>query len=756
MKRQQGRVGARAVLVVIAGAGVAALFGAVACGQRPPELAQSQVREELPVVGRGADADASVIDDGATKAAAQSADSTGAPYRLNRTTWRITIDPRPIARTRCWLSVVDGGERDERVVEWDPSSSDAPERFVTLRRGESPALRCASEVVTVGAERRTESFTYVFDAPSPSLRIEGRLVGLTSDAGPSLSSWASATPWSSAGLPYSSRTNPSVSQGGTRSLDPLTPLFSELATVIAEIAVDRAKAGAQEAAKERLRDVVCRIGYGAEGSDDIKPIAGGLRRCDDAKVKSGTCSLVFKKTCASLDFLRLEELAASADAIGRALAGDLSAYAFTAVGDVLASKESDRVVGLTVNSLNRSLQGLIDGNAVRTEREFQTLLLGLAEVPLLQDSEDAERYSWRCAVGMGAAVLRECLERDVCSADALRTAFERELDAPSPPCDDARVALRRNWPELPGILARAVDVMRPPPGVSPNQTAKAATVIVLEILEKRADWYGARGAGSGPAAEHVRAVFDATKALSTALFDRDYAAAAVASARLVSSAVARCDQENQADERHCEKLDLAQLKRALALLNAFVSYAASYRKEPNGTTDGKSDAERERARRDERKRAMNDLVDAMADRSGRRGDVIFSLGVGVGFTAGRGRDESVRSYSVAPSLALPTGPSVDYLCGRALGLHLQVPLLDLGQFTTVSKDGELQDKPTFASAFLLGVQPGLLFFPTTKIPLVLAGDFGWAPGLKLAQESDAGVLRLGMFLGTYIPFIDFN
>jgi hypothetical protein len=833
--------------VVVAALGIAA--GGVACGSPAKTKTQADVdraREAGIQEGRFIAAQELAA---ASRAAAKRTDNEGKPYRLNRETWRVTVTPRPVVRTRCWISTETSGapqDRDERVVEWDPSTSDSPDRFVTLRRGPDATLRCAAESSDVGSGDTPDTITYDFDSGAPSdsgvATAGGTLVHLTATdkTRAALRVDVAAKRWSDAGaVPYSSWVNPPVSQGGQRSLDPLTPLFTELATVIAEVAVERAKSGVNELAKERLRSFVCKIGYGVSSSRGASAVIGGVKLCKSA----ADCDVVFKKTCASIDFLRVEELAASADALGRALAGDLTEYAFRALRVRVGKGETDQIVGLTLDSLNRSLQALIDGNAIRTERDFQALLIGLSQVPVgpsvaparkkerseaekalrsaladagvapaadasaekLQEQARVESIrrrvkpdgdagtidelfsleerlraavdslkrtpeanAWRCGVGIGGAVLRECLERDVCSVSALQTSLEKELKDPSNECPvGVTQKIRREWPELPTILARAVDVMRPPPGTSASQTAKAATVIVLEVMEKLATW-GAKERETDEAVrkadEEVRTAFDATKALTTALFDRDYAGAAVASTRLISSAIAKCGEDNSSwdEKKYCDTgLDYARLKKSVALLNGFVSYAASYRKEPSGASDGKSDAEREKARRDERKKAMNDLVDAMTDRSGRGREHIVSFGVGVGFASSRAaRGESLE---FAPNLTLPTGVAWDWTpdprVGKSpwkyLGSHVQLSLLDVAQFMAVTKDGEVQDKPGFGTAFLFGTQLGALI-GSPKYSFLLGADLGYAPGMKLPNVDNTGVWRVGGFVGTYIPFIDFN
>lgn len=51
----------------------------------------------------------------------------------------------------------------------------------------------------------------------------------------------------------------------------------------------------------------------------------------------------------------------------------------------------------------------------------------------------------------------------------------------------------------------------------------------------------------------------------------------------------------------------------------------------------------------------------------------------------------------------------------------------------------------------LGVTVG-----TPSRSVLVGADLGYAPGMKLPNVDKAGVWRVGGFVGTYIPFIDFN
>src|SRR5207302_8010907 len=99
-------------------------------------------------------------------------------------------------------------------------------------------------------------------------------------------------------------------------------------------------------------------------------------------------------------------------------------------------------------------------------------------------------------------------------------------------------------------------------------------------------------------------------------------------------------------------------KKGVALLNGFVSYASTYKNDQNDKPN--SDADREKLRHDERKKAMEALIDSATDRTNRGGAVIVSAGVGVGFNVGRAsRDFGDTFWS--PTLSLPLGVAIQYL-----------------------------------------------------------------------------------------------
>jgi hypothetical protein len=82
--------------------------------------------------------------------------------------------------------------------------------------------------------------------------------------------------------------------------------------------------------------------------------------------------------CKALDAVRIQELAASSKVLARALAGDLAEYAFR----YLHEQNSDPFSGALLDWLQQAIAGLIDGQSIGTERDFQAMLLKLGKVPV--------------------------------------------------------------------------------------------------------------------------------------------------------------------------------------------------------------------------------------------------------------------------------------------------------------------------------------------------------------------------------------
>lgn len=678
-----------------------------------------------------------------------------------------------------------------------------------------------------------------------------------------------------------------------RSIEPLAAIGAELATVIADVVIDRAKAGALRQVKDFMSDKLCtRL-----TRDVLANFLPATRSAEEIRLLPRTCNVITAT--------RVEELAASSKAIERALAADLvnlSTQMLTRHLESEASANAD-VLGPLLDRVDRVLVSLIDGRAITSERDVQLLLLELASVgvpagtkkpkepdggaspkalnlvgfsavpgvllqaKLPEQGGDARANEWRCLLEAGFAVLTECIQRGECTAERLQSSLESELAAASKPADGTGdgcggLMSLQSWPELPSLLVRSIDVLRPPPGTSANTTAKGALNIFFDVLDHVLRIPDSGGRLSLQPLTRQR--IDLSRQLANAVLDKDVAAALISAASFVTTSIApdcaTCDDDNidnvaafcanfgtevqqttcekqraeaariwaMADDTRAEarkaaaeepedalalttqaiaaedavrtecraikdesgfcdedgkvKIRSVDARKAFALLNGFISYSSTYMQEAP-SDDPAENAERERLRHEERKKAMESLIASVTDRTGRGGDWVFSAGVGVGLQSLRWPqgcsvtvDDKTTEGSCdgehdwTPNLSLPMGIAVDRLPRAAdsassyVGWHFQLSMLDIAQYASFSREGEVAE-PKISNAALLDFGAGMLI-GTPETSVLLGIDIGYAPGLSfetttekdgvVSTKSSTSMIRGGFFLGTYIPLWDFN
>ena len=621
-----------------------------------------------------------------------------------------------------------------------------------------------------------------------------------------------------------------------RSLEPLASIGTELLTVIADVAIDRAKAGAVQQAKYFIDDQLCSRLTRSALAQYLPPKAQS--ETDDVRLLPRTCNVIMAS--------RLEELAASSKTLERALAADLVNLSIQVlIADLDREQHGVKHLKPILKTVEQILGSLIDGRSISSERDVQLLLLEFARVGMPGEAAgEGSSDRWQCAIEAGFSVLAECIQRGNCSAERLQRSLQEEFEHPSEgPCkkilrNDAR------WQQLASVLARSIDVFRPPSGTSANATAKAAMNVIFDLIEFVLEYKGMR------VTSFERQRIDLSRRLANAVLDKDVASALVAAGAFVVNSIDRpcvsCDNQDisrvaeycqvfggndnekkACADKHNEAQDLwdrgkgdeakkaegevrktcetvrnnsgnkdfcsddeevritsANARKAFALLNGFISYASTYQKAPS-SGNAAEDAAREKVQHEERKKAMESLINSVTDRSGRGRNWVASLGVGVGFQVGRwGEDCNVVGdptdtcdtfYDPIPNLSLPMGFAIQYLPAAPqggtsrrvrdyLGFHLQLNALDIGQYATFNQHGDVAE-PTIASATLLGGAVGVLIgSPETSFLLGLEG--GYAPGLELEHTETSGtaevttrtsgMYRFGAFVGTYIPFWDFN
>lgn len=265
--------------------------------------------------------------------------------------------------------------------------------------------------------------------------------------------------------------------------------------------------------------------------------------------------------------------------------------------------------------------------------------------------------------------------------------------------------------------------------------------------------------------EYVLAMIQALRAVTATLRGEDPATTVAQLAAVIKKSVTDyCTQTVKDVHSKCKSpLTSAQLQRGLAVIAALASYGASYR----STSDSEDAAEVAKLRAEERKKALEEVIDAFTDRSQRRGEEVWSLGSNVSLGYQRsynreknsGDDIALEGSVNRNALSLPMGLAYQRLPQKdQLGGHVMLTVLDLSQYLTLSEDMKIPE-PELTSALRLGIEAGLLW-GEPNFPISLTLGIAWLP--QVTYQDDAGQtgsyreVRVNGSIGIYVPFLDFN
>ncbi len=388
-----------------------------------------------------------------------------------------------------------------------------------------------------------------------------------------------------------------------------------------------------------------------------------------------------------------------------------------------------------------------------------------------------------CGLDLAFVALSRCAEDGACTASDISRIIQapheyfRPASGVSAVCWDQHGRFRdlaETWPDLDVFVSRAKAVLAPPSNATDDEVVSAAVELFFDAFERLQ-------CGKRPLDcrnDKGFLMLQTLRPIVRALAERDVATVLTKSGELVHQYLnAHCTKE---DESKCRDY-LGTLHRATELIGVIAAYAATFEDKAQGEEAAK-------AAREARKRAIESLIDAATDRREREGDWIASLGANVGFGAGwqRVRSDSVDRFGeterMGLQLGLPMGIALQKLpsgkkgrnvpgwnrpfawIGRLrckwCGLHLQLSLVDLGQFLA-TKDGELNHL-SWRDFATMGGQVGIIVGkPTT--PFVAGVDLRWSPSLfpdtdemGTQMNEKQGAIRLMVFASYYVPFFDLN
>ncbi len=600
------------------------------------------------------------------------------------------------------------------------------------------------------------------------------------------------------------------SVASTRSLDLLSKVGEELLEATAEVVVERAKRRGMRLLSKRLTTDVCENMVLLSKPKTATALAAAARKAvadNDSKHER-----LLPRTCEALEGIALADIMASGEILRRSLTGDLVNFATgtilnyvdVALEDDLVQEDQERVHAI-LKAVSGLAVRLAEGEKTLTEADFQYLTLTLADIAGKQPNANSPLL---LALHGALMSLTECLAEGTCEADRLAYLVQSYLD-------DQVEGNYADVAAITSIALRAKQVLRPPPGASPSEVANVALHLALDVVQlileqelNRAKYVTSKSKELESSAKskilekiatlNADALSDGEKyALTDELFrtvsetvmkeqtvpKEDSSAAKSKQEKLQTvlallprlrallDGVTRRDLAGglqaaiplviAATTAGCKKKCVVKfsddnLKKWFRIIGAIVSYSTSYAK-----IEGEDQAAIEKQRGEIRKKAMNDLIDAATDRTGRDDDRIWSLGAGVGFGrlwVGKNGDEG---FEDDLALSIPLGLSVEFKTRKpilplfgatAMRPHIQFSALDLANY--LRKEGGEVVEPNLYTAVDFNARLSMAFWDYVDVGAVI----GWTPYQK-GDDGEISELQggyAGVFVGTYIPIFDLN
>jgi hypothetical protein len=521
---------------------------------------------------------------------------------------------------------------------------------------------------------------------------------------------------------------------------PAVEVVSEVMSVMAEIAVERAKRNGLELLKARLIKEVC--GAKLSSAEEAAPL--------------------LKETCALVKQTSFERLAGEPTPLFVSLARDLLAAGAAHAGcEKGATNAQCRFIKAVLPTLIRIVSSSIArGHPVVTKEDAWVVTASVIHGSWL--SSVTVRTRDGCKDGCVPRFVRFGLDA---ASICLKFKADRAADRTPDVACDLPMIVRRLVQDVSGAAE-----IEPVDEVEIVEASRIATLALQAALAMRQEV--ATGVQTPNAHERLRAsvelvfaILDAgqpgsgvpevlpqVKMLLLATMDGDEPRMITAGAEILVT-VLKDDLKGR-----------RSLQKATALLSAVAGYASTFAKKETDEKD-------KTALRESRKRVIEGLIDATTVRGGRYGDLVWSFGSTVGFTMGI---QSVRGTRVGglqfmpPQLSLPLGVAMQVLPGKGVedpqpdqiykGFHVMITVVDMGQFLAYSSDGTVT-RPRWDTAFCPGLQLTLAL-GTPNNMFLIGPELRYAPTLfadsGAASPAVGGAVRAGLTASYYIPFFDLN
>lgn len=269
-------------------------------------------------------------------------------------------------------------------------------------------------------------------------------------------------------------------QGTPRSLAVALPsAVSELLSVIAEIALERAKTGAFELVRGKLQDAVC---------DKLKvdrntPFAQALAR--DTRQGPGEVKL-FPQACRIVTQVRLQELMLQLQQLYQAVLEDVSYLGTAAVNSTAtdAAPVHRRLVESLTGQVRTILVGVVRGKSIDPQKEAQMLLVNLARASA-DLAKEAPTYG-SCGLALGFAAIGSCYSQASCDARRLSDMLHNpgRYFKLSESCKPLLKDIFEHWKDLGQLATRGVELLRTPTTTKPLEFLRAVIDFGVDVVAK--------------------------------------------------------------------------------------------------------------------------------------------------------------------------------------------------------------------------------------------------------------------------------
>lgn len=513
----------------------------------------------------------------------------------------------------------------------------------------------------------------------------------------------------------------------------------EALSLLAEIAFERARAGALELVREKLIDPLCK-----------------QLTLDKLNLGAGAA---LPRTCGLLQRIDLGDLVGTGRSLLAALRDDLRftvlPSALTAAASRVAAKAPHwkALVELGLDIVNRRLDGRSFAGT-----EFELALAVVDRLPWATSLKD-KALEGACGVRLAVGIVKLCTHR-TCTVGDIAGMVSKPQDWFATEVDKGGFAAKcwtgdaYTLPDAGQGMNKVVEMaVRALALWSSPDTADARTRL-LQVTRWVLDVAQVASGDDRPKVAH--ALEDAL----VALIEEDYlrvAAAAFTIAKDLYCGVPR--------RKDCEVPKV--LDGPLRLLGAVAAYARVDTRDLDA-------AEARQAR----KEALESLIDEATSRHNRGGDWVVSVGSTVGYSFGALQtyapspslttlDDAEKNWEFNSGLRIPLGVHVQKLPSKAcaVGFHSGLWLADLGHFLRDDAGGK-EETVRWDDFVGIGAQVGFLF-GTPTASFVLALEASWSPGLyqrtyeltgtgEIETGARSGALQLGAIIGFYVPFFDLN